>query len=714
MSADEFLRDYPAVRNSEDPYVTQPLQTQPDAGQVSDAPESSEATTVSQQPKRLQWSRASIVINTLLVVFTLIMVGDGGGLYYLDQTYQGVIYPNVTVQGVAVGDMSSEEAETALRQKYQPFLDQPVTFTFGDQTWQPTAEELGINFNFAGTIEKAYRSGRDNGLIANLQEVAAIWQNGLELPIQVSFDQNQMHAYVSDISATLEKAPADATVDIIGTTVTMQPAREGRQVLVDQTVQDLTDKLSTFTTHTVAIRTRDLSPRLSTEEAQAAQQTLKAMIQSPLTLMVNETEYVWSPKEIALMIDIARVLQNESVDQLDISLNSYHIDRRLREIVDDTGRGSVNPRVAWNGGNLQIIRAGESGFRVDQDASRQLIYDSIDTNKRVLALPVRSVAPEVSEANLNDLGIKELVAVGKSDFTGSEGYRITNIGVGMDMLNGILLAPGEEFSFNESIGSIDERNGFVQGYAIIQNRTQLEYGGGICQDSTTMFRAAFWAGLPITERHGHSFYINWYDRYALGPYGDGPGMDATIFLGGPDLKFLNDTGNWLLIQSYSNPTTGLAEVAMYGTKPNRQVELTQQVYGHVPAPTTPVYIPDAKQPRGVIKQTDTARGGMSIDVYRIITEDGVRQEPELFRTTFKPWANKFAINPADLGPDGFPARPEPADDPDAQEGEGEGDPAPPAEQAQPEAPAPPAEQAQPAPEQAQPAPEQAQPAPENG
>lgn len=710
MSADEFLREYPVAQNSEDPYVTQPLQTQPTTGEASDTPELSESVTASHQYSKRQRSRGSVVINTVLVLFTLIIVGAGGGLYYLDQTYQGVIYPNVTIQGVAVGDISPEEAEAALRQKYQTFLDQPVTLTFGEQTWQPTAEELGITFDFAGTAEEAYRSGRGNGLIANLQEVAAIWQNGLELPIKVSFDQNQMHAYVSDISTELEKTPVDATVDIIGTTVTMQPAREGRQVLVDQTVQELTDKLSTFTTHSVAVRTRDLSPRLSTQEAQSAQQTLKAMVQSSFTLTVNETEYVWTPKEIALMTEIARVPQSEAVDTFDISLNRYQVDRRLRKIVDDTGRGSVNPRVDWNGGNLQIIRAGEPGLRVDQEAARQLIYDSIDTNERVLALPVRSVAPEVTEANLNDLGIKELIAVGRSDFTGSEPYRVTNIGVGMDMLHGILLAPNEEFSFNESIGSIDERNGFVQGYAIIQNRTQLEYGGGICQDSTTMFRAAFWAGLPITERHGHSFYINWYDRYALGPQGDGPGMDATIFLGGPDLRFVNDTGHWLLIQSYANPTTGLAEVAMYGTKPNRQVELTQQVYGHVPAPTTPVYIPDAKQPRGVIKQTDTARGGMSIDVYRIITQDGVRQEPELFRTTFKPWANKFAVNPADLGPDGRPLPPKPADNPDAQEGEGDQ----PADPAAPEAPAPPADPAQPPVEQAQPAPDPAQPAPENG
>ncbi|NJO82826.1 MAG: VanW family protein, partial [Blastochloris sp.] len=142
------------------------------------------------------------------------------------------------------------------------------------------------------------------------------------------------------------------------------------------------------------------------------------------------------------------------------------------------------------------------------------------------------------------------------------------------MLHGILVAPGEEFSFNEHIGAINAANGFVEGYAIINNRTQLEWGGGICQDSTTMFRAAFWAGLPITERKGHSFYISWYDTYGYGAYGNGPGIDAAIYTGpgGQDFKFLNDTGNWLLIQTNVDEARTLAEISLYGTSDGRVVE----------------------------------------------------------------------------------------------------------------------------------------------
>jgi hypothetical protein len=181
-------------------------------------------------------------------------------------------------------------------------------------------------------------------------------------------------------------------------------------------------------------------------------------------------------------------------------------------------------------------------------------------------------------------------------------------------------------------------------------------------------------------------------------------LDATIFTGGPDLKFVNDTGSWLLIQTFSDPKTGLAEVALYGTKPDRQVYLTREVYNRIPAPTNPEFIPDPKQPRGWIKQSDTARGGMTIDVYRTVVENGVEKPPELFRTKFRAWANKYLVNPADMGPDGRPSiwstTPEPPPPPAPEQQQ-------PAPEAQPAPEQQPAPEAQPAPEQ--PAPEEPQP-----
>jgi len=557
--------------------------------------------------------------------------------------------------------MTPEQAESALRSRYAAFLRQPVVITYGDRQWTPTLDELGMTFDFRGAVDAAYNAGRGHGVIDDARQIAAIWQHGLDVPLHVSYDETRAQAYLMQLAREIERAPADAQVRLDGAQIAIVGAVIGRQVLVDATLAQVSQQLQAFVPTTIPLQTREIPPRLDDATVAAARAQIETMLQGPLTLRVGKNEYEWTVADLADMIIINRVPSAEG-DRIAVTLDQDMIARRIRQIADETEKPGTRPRVAWNNGDLKIVKPGKPGLRLDEARARDMVIAAAMGRDRTLDLPMVPTDPPVTEANLHQLGIRELVSIGKSDFTGSAAYRVHNIGVGMQLLNGLLIAPGEEFSFNKNIGQINAANGFVEGAAIIQNRTQQEFGGGICQDSTTMFRAAFWAGLPITERWGHSFYISWYDKYALGPRGNGPGLDATIFTGGPDLKFVNDTGAWLLIQAWSNPKTGVAQIELYGTKPNRTVDLTHKVYDHVPAPTEPVFVADPKVPRGTIKHTDKARGGMTIDVYRLVVENGAPRPPELFRTRFRPWPNIYTLNPADIGPDGKPLIPFPQGD----------------------------------------------------
>jgi vancomycin resistance protein YoaR len=596
-----------------------------------------------------------------LAVITLVVLGIAGGITSFYRSYEGRIYPNVSIQGIAVGEMTPEQAESALRSRYAAFLRQPVVITYGDRQWTPTLDELGMTFDFRGAVDAAYNAGRGHGLIDDAREIAAIWQHGLDVPLHVSYDETRAQAYLTQLAREIERAPADAQVRLDGAQIAIVGAAIGRQVLVDATLSHVSQQLQAFVPATIPLQTREIPPRLDDATVAAARAQIETILQGPLTLRVGKNEYEWTVADLADMIIINRVPSAEG-DRIAVTLDQDMIARRIRQIADETEKPGTRPRVAWNNGDLKIIKPGKPGLRLDEVRARDMVIAAVMGRDRTLELPMVPTDPPVTEANLHQLGIRELVSIGKSDFTGSAAYRIHNIGVGMQLLNGLLIAPGEEFSFNKNIGQINAANGFVEGAAIIQNRTQQEFGGGICQDSTTMFRAAFWAGLPITERWGHSFYISWYDKYALGPRGNGPGLDATIFTGGPDLKFINDTGAWLLIQAWSNPKTGVAQIELYGTKPNRTVDLTHKVYDHTPAPSEPVFVADPKVPRGTIKHTDKARGGMTIDVYRLVVENGAPRPPELFRTRFRPWPNIYTLNPADIGPDGKPLIPFPQGD----------------------------------------------------
>lgn len=232
MSAEEMYSEQGATgRRLDDAFPTRPLSTHAITDHPADLPLIGAPQAARRATRRPPSGGASGIVYLLLSLLVLVMLGAGGGLYYLDRSYQGKIYPNVTVQGLNVGELTQQEAEAALRARYGAFLQHPATLTYGEQSWQPNYTDVGITFDFKGAIDSAYRAGRGNGLIENLQEVHAIWENGLDLPVHVTFDQNKLRAYVAGVSADLEQAPIDAQLRLDGTTVSTQPSQIGRQVL---------------------------------------------------------------------------------------------------------------------------------------------------------------------------------------------------------------------------------------------------------------------------------------------------------------------------------------------------------------------------------------------------------------------------------------------------------------------------------------------------
>jgi vancomycin resistance protein YoaR len=199
---------------------------------------------------------------------------------------------------------------------------------------------------------------------------------------------------------------------------------------------------------------------------------------------------------------------------------------------------------------------GQSGQALDVYALSQQLASPGDA----IQLPVLISDPTYKLADTNSLGIRELVAVGVSDFTGSPKNRIANIGVGAAKFDGIIVDPGQEFSFNQNLGDVDAQHGFLPELVIKPSGVTPEFGGGLCQVSTTAFRAAMNAGLPITARRNHSFAVQYYAPQ---------GTDATIYPGSADLKFINNLTSSLLIHTRIDGKKLYFEY--YGTKDARTV-----------------------------------------------------------------------------------------------------------------------------------------------
>jgi len=598
--------------------------------------------SVTEQRRRIR-RRAQIMMNSVLVLLILVAAG---AVWFLsiERRYQSRIYPNVTVLGVNVGGLSLPEAKQALEEHVRPFYETPIVLSFEDRTWGVTGEDLGLTMNFDASLQQAYRIGRTRDMVVNMQTIRSVLQQGTEIPVTIVIDERKAQESVARLASVIDTPAVDPRLQTTGTSLWVIPGQNGRMILVDETVARIREVLPALVPNQpVTVATKALAPRISDQAIKDAQARFYQLIGQPLVLKVGAKEYMWDSDTLARMVDVAQVTTEGGPDRFELAFNPYMLERRISTIADETLTPHVNPRLKWENGNLLITDPGKPGWRVNQYEGRDQVIANVNQSNRTVELRPRYMAVPINQSNLDTLGLVAMISEGKSDFSGSAPYRVTNIEAGLKRLDGILIAPGEEFSFNNAIGNIDAENGFVEGYAIIANRTQLEFGGGICQDSTTLFRAAFWAGLPITERWGHSFYISWYDKY--GP----TGMDSTIFTGGPDLKFVNDTGNWILMQAESNAKTGVASIKFYGTPTNRKVELVHNIYARSPAPTDPVYVADAEQPVGTVKHSDRARDGLSIEIRRtVINPDGTVRPQDIFLTQFKPWPNIFVLNPEDM------------------------------------------------------------------
>lgn len=317
-------------------------------------------------------------------------------------------------------------------------------------------------------------------------------------------------------------------------------------------------------------------------------------------------------------------------------------DSELMELLNPTLQALYTPPMdalfAFQGGKVIAFRPSQDGQEVAMDLLKKELQKKIPSvveaqqERHVhIAIPIRVLKPKVTTEEANSLGIRELIATGTSLFQGSIPNRIFNITLAAERLNGILVAPNEVFSFNKALGDVSAFTGYKQAYVIQGGKTILGDGGGVCQVSTTLFRSLLNAGLPIMQRHAHSYRVGYYEQDSP------PGFDATVYAPLVDLRFKNDTGNHILIQSDVDPITQRLTFSLYGTKDERAVTIAKPtITNQTPAPE-PIYQDDPTLPKGTVKQVDFAAAGATVSFTRQVTKNGKVIISDKFVSNFRPW-----------------------------------------------------------------------------
>ncbi len=292
----------------------------------------------------------------------------------------------------------------------------------------------------------------------------------------------------------------------------------------------------------------------------------------------------------------------------------------------------------FQNGRVSAFRLSEDGQDIDFQKLHQQLLNKIpfllnnsNIHQITIYVPLKVIKPAVSTKQANTYGIKELVGEGTSLFHHSIPSRIYNIALAASRINGILISPNEEFSFDKALGDVSAFTGYKQAYVITNGKTVLGDGGGVCQVSTTLFRTLLNAGLPITERHAHAYRVGYYEEDTL------PGFDATIYVPTVDLKFLNNTGHYLLIQNDMNQDEMSLTFKIYGTNDGRKVTLTIPVITNQIPPPAPLYQDDPTLLKGQVEQTDFAASGATVTFSRRVTHGSEVLINETYISNYQPW-----------------------------------------------------------------------------
>lgn len=575
----------------------------------------------------------------------LLVVGSLTGSFRL--VYSGRILPGVSVAGVDLSSHTPDEAVAALNQRLTYPQSGMIVFRYGDEAWVAHPQELGLVFDVGATVQQAYTVGR-SGMLASLSGQLDALQGGLDLAPVVVFDQRVAHGYLQNLAAQIDRPVVEADLRLNGTEVRYSPGQTGRVLDVDATLEFLSSKMKIFADGEVPLVIEERVPAVLDASAQA--ETLRQALSAPLTLTILDAQpgdpgpWVLEPALVAGMLQVGRA-QTDSGWEYQVTVDTRAIEALLQQVAPQVNRTPKNARFYFDDYTRQLVLIAPAlvGRTLDIGATQQAVAQGLLSGEHTIPVALDTELPEVgNDATAQSLGITELVTDGYYNttyFRGSGAARLQNIEMAASQFHGLLIPPYTTFSMASVLDDISLDNGYAEALIIYNGRTITGVGGGVCQVSTTLFRAAFFAGYPINERHAHAFRVFYYEQRPTS--GTDPalaGLDATVYFPLVDLQFTNDRPYWLLMETYFNRDKMSLTWKFYSTNDGRTVQWQNLgLRNVVPAPD-PLFEETSDLPPGTCKQVDYAADGADVTVTRVVsTSAGEVMFHDTIQTHYQAW-----------------------------------------------------------------------------
>ncbi len=568
--------------------------------------------------------------------------------------FAGRIFPGVSVAGVPVGGLTPTAAAQRLAQEWTFPQTGRILLQDKERVWLFTPQQLGLFLDAQASAEQAFRLGRSGSLLTRFNDqLTALYSGSTVAPVLI-FDQRIAHQQLVNLAREIDRPVLEASLGLQGTEVIVRSGEIGRTLDVEASLLLLTHQLQTLTDGVVPLIVRETPPLILDASAQA--EVARRILSQPLTITLPEDQpdysqvgpWVFDPPTLAGMLTIERV-QNEQGATYQVTLQRDALLNFLSNLAPNLAKDPQNARFIFNDDThqLELIQHAVIGRRLNIEASLRTIQEKVTQGEHTVALVFDYNPPPVTDdATAEQLGIRELIHAETSYFYGSSRERVQNIQAAAARFHGLLVAPGEVFSMAQALGDITLDNGYAEALIIVGNQTIKGVGGGVCQVSTTLFRAAFFAGYPIIERHAHAYRVYYYEKVAGNRINPRlAGLDATVFVPLVDFKFKNDTPYWLLMETYVNPAASTLTWKFYSTSDGRHVEWDTTGPINVVDPPPPLYRENPDLAQGEIKQVDWEAQGADVIVTRTVYRNGEVYLQDTFKTHYRPWQAVYEYGP---------------------------------------------------------------------
>lgn len=551
------------------------------------------------------------------------------------QTFWGEkILPKVKAGNISLSGLTQTQAVEKLEATVTSVKADIIKVAAQNKVFEMPTKDVGLEFDVEKAAQSAYSVGHSTNLWQSFTQTLSQIKSPKVLQIEFLANEAKLDEFLAKIAAEVETPIVESKLEVTAGKIKFTPGAAGKKIEGKLLKKQILENFAKLKLEPQTLNLVTSQPEIPESLGQKAITSAEKFVGKKLELITSDQTF-----EITENLLLTLISPNYNLENFDMVGNKEKIAAFVKHNLDaKISKEPVDAKFQFDGKRVVAFIPSSDGVKLDISKTTELIYQALENPQafQKINLPVSISPAKVKTSDVNNLGISELIGRGVSNFAGSAAERVHNIKLAASRINGTLVAPGDIFSFNQTVGEISTATGYTSAYIISKGRTILGEGGGVCQVSTTAFRAAVNAGLEIVKRVAHAYRVRYYEQG-----GGKVGLDATIFIPSVDLQFRNDTANNILIQAYTKGVELYFD--FYGTSDGRIAQVSKPQVSNVRPAPEPQYEQDPSLPAGVTKQIDFAATGAQVTVERVVKKAGLVLHSDVFRSNYKPWQAIYKV-----------------------------------------------------------------------